>query len=115
MVLGMEYTGIVEKGSGVGTKNGFPTANISLTDPNLSGIYAAMVRVGTEQHVAAVYADQYRELLEAHLLDWGGDLYGKEITITIGKKIREAERFPDDKALLAAIAHDIALVRKCYS
>lgn len=105
------YSGVVKKGKGRAAALGYPTANIHLEDPHLSGIYSAYVLVGDIKHEAAVFADSKRKLLEAHLLDFSGVLDGKEITITLLKKIRESERFADDAALRAAIADDIKKVR----
>ena len=111
------YKGIVLRGEERGKALGFPTANIALDDTELSGIYAGKVRVvpETEWRIAAVYADQRRGLLEAHVLDFSEDLYGKEIELTLEKKIRDAERFSDDAALSAAIALDIESVRAHFA
>lgn len=110
----MTYTGVVQKGARRGTSFGFPTANISFSGPE-SGIYAAKVLLdGTEYH-AAVYADQSRKLLEAHLGKFpGGDLYGKEVEIELLKKIRESKKFEDDASLREAIAQDIQAVRSYF-
>jgi FAD synthase len=108
------FTGIVEKGSGEGAMIGFRTANIPLEDATVSGIYAATVRVDDTIYSAAVYADQRRKLLEAHLLDFTGDLYGKEITIILREKIREDRKFDDLESLKGAIAADIEAIRKSF-
>ena len=81
----------------------------------LSGIYAARVLVGGREYGAAGFADQERKILEAHILDFSGDLYGKEITIQLLKKIRDSMRFSHDTALRAAIADDVACVRTYFS
>ena len=109
------YSGIVQKGTQRGIALGFPTANIPLPD-GTSGIYAARVRLREDEapYMAAVYADQKRKLLEAHILDFSNDLYRQEITIELHEKIREDQRFEDEKSLRAAIADDIAKVRKYF-
>ena len=66
----------------------------------------------TVTYTGAIYADQSRKLLEAHLLDFSGDLYDKEITVEIGEKIREARRFKDNAEARETIADDIARVRE---
>lgn len=107
--------GVVEKGPRIGTALGFPTANIPLADTSVSGIYAARVYVQDEApYMAAVYADQKRKLLEAHILDFSDELYGQEIKIELHKKIREDKVFSDDAALRAAIANDIVEIRKYF-
>src|SRR3989338_2954042 len=108
------YTGIVQKSSGEGARLGFPTANIPLESESLSCIYAATVQVGEKKYHAATYADTRRKLLEAHLLDFEGELYGKEINIRIEKKIREDKLFADEEELKRVIAADVAAVRAYF-
>ena len=105
------YSGIAQKGEGRGRALGFPTANIPLRDKELVGIYAARVKVRGKEYFAAVYANQARELLETHILDFWGELYGQEITIMLEKKIREDARFENENALKTAIAADVRAVR----
>lgn len=111
------YRGVVERGEGRGEALGFPTANIPLSDGSVSGIYAARVTLKANEapYVAAVYADQKRKLLEAHILDFSDELYGMEIEIILLEKIRETAVFEDETALRAAIASDIAKVRDHFS
>ena len=114
------YKGIVQKGKRRGTALGFPTVNIALEDAEVSGVYAAKVRIGDTEYQAAAFADPGRKLLEAHLLDFlaqggsalgrSGDLYGKSVEIELFEKIRKNTRFPDDAALRAAIAEDVRRV-----
>ncbi|MDP3965386.1 MAG: riboflavin kinase [bacterium] len=108
------YTGTVTRGQGHATALGFPTANITLPDASVSGIYAARVKVDDTEYMAAVFADQKRKVLEAHLLDYSGDLSGKNMTIELSKKIREHENFVNDADLRAAIASDVAKVKKFF-
>lgn len=107
----MKFTGIVQKGKGEGKKIGFPTANILLTDKAVSGIYAGRAEVGGKEYVAAVYADQAKGLLEAHLLDFAGDLYGQTLEIELFDKIREAAAFENVEQLAAQIAKDVETIR----
>ncbi len=110
----IRYSGIVEHGSQRGALLGFPTANIALTDEEVFGIYAARVSVGEKKYHAAVFADTKRKLLEAHLLDFFGNLYGEEITIELCEKIREGKMFANDDELEAAIAKDVEDVRHYF-
>ncbi|HVW71706.1 MAG TPA: riboflavin kinase [Candidatus Paceibacterota bacterium] len=110
----MQFSGTVGPGRGFGRTIGFPTVNIPLTDPTISGIYAAVVRVDDTDFPSAAYADPASGLLEAHLIDWVGDLYGKDITITLGEKVRERETFQDEISLMAAIAADVAMIRESF-
>jgi riboflavin kinase/FMN adenylyltransferase len=110
----MKYSGIAQEGEGRGQTLGFPTVNIPLTDTTVGGIYAARVVTSGNEYFAAAYADQTRGLLEAHLLDFTGDLYGQEVTITLEKKIRDDARFTDEESLKATIAKDVQTVREYY-
>ncbi|MDP2648657.1 MAG: riboflavin kinase [Patescibacteria group bacterium] len=105
------YTGIVQNGNKRASGLGFPTVNIPLNDKSASGIYIARVRTEGGDYRAAVYADQKRGLLEAHLLDFSGELYGQAVTMILHKKIRESATFADDETLRTAIENDIAKVR----
>ncbi len=108
------FTGKVTEGSKRASVLGFPTVNIPLADESLSGIYAGKVRVEDNEYIAAIFADPKRKLLEAHLLDFSGDLYGKEISIELLEKIRENEMFLDDTPLQKAITKDIVRVRAYF-
>jgi len=118
------YTSIVIKGQGRAAALGYPTANIALADDSVSGIYAARVKVGGAEYIAVAFADQKRKLLEAHLLDFSGELSakggyasggnGKSITIELCKKIRKHKDFTNDDDLRAEIAKDVAKVRDYF-
>jgi riboflavin kinase/FMN adenylyltransferase len=108
----MRYRAVVQKGKRRGAALGFPTINIPLNGEKLSGIFAATVFIDDKGYIAAAYADISRNILEAHILDFSGDLYGKEIEIELLQKIRDDKKFPDEATLKAAIAADIAKVRE---
>jgi riboflavin kinase/FMN adenylyltransferase len=105
------YTGIVTQGSRKASALGFPTINIPLVDGSLSGIYAGRVALKGKTYVAAVYADQRRKILEAHLVDFPGDMIAGVVTIELVTKVREDRMFDDDEALKMAIMDDIEQVR----
>lgn len=109
------YTGVVQRGTKRGAALGFPTANIPYEEPEVSGIYAATVKVDAKEYRAAAYADQKRKVLEAHILDANLDLYGREIEIELQKKIRKGKVFENDTTLRAAIVEDIKAVRDYFS
>ena len=107
--------GPVINGKQEGLRIGFPTANIALPKGSgLSGSYVARVVVEGKEYIAAAYADTGRGLLESHLLDFSGNLQGKEISVSIEKKIRDVEHFSDVGVLKAAIASDVAKVREYF-
>jgi cytidyltransferase-like protein len=109
------FTGVVIQGEKRGKALGFPTANIPYHDPDVSGIYAARVEVGDSSYLAAVYADHSRGVLESHLLDYTGDLYGTTITVRLYKKIRDSKQYSTDAELMRAIADDIQTIRAYFA
>ncbi len=60
---------------------------------------------------AAVYADQRRRILEAHLIDFVGGAIKGSVTVMLGPKVREDRMFDTDEALKMAIVDDIEQVR----
>lgn len=100
------------RGRREGTRLGFPTANISLANEHASGVYGGSVTTGDKIYPAALYVGKNRKILEAHLLGFDGDLYEKQITVAIGKKIRERKDFQTETDLVAQIRKDIAAIRK---
>lgn len=106
----MKITGTVIHGDGYGRKLGYPTANISLDKP-LSGVFAGTATFKDKTYPAAIFASTRRPILEVHLLDFDGDLYGKILQVEINKKLREEKKFDEEAPLRAAIEGDIDAVR----
>ena len=84
--------GVVKPGIAASRGYGYPTANVPLTNPCVPGTYAGYVRIagGEEQYPAAVYVAE-QLVLEAHLLDFTGDLYGKTIEVRVLAQVRAFE------------------------
>lgn len=80
-------TGKVLQGSGKARGFGYPTANIAFECEGISGTYAGEVLLNGKVYRAAVYADPTRKLLEAYLFEFSGNLYGKEIQISLLKRV----------------------------
>jgi riboflavin kinase/FMN adenylyltransferase len=121
-LLGRSYSveGTVVVGDGRGRALGFPTANVEVgEDQQLppTGIYAAEVVIGERAHGAAVSLGLRptfgagRLVLEAHVLDFAGDLYGQEVEVVFLWKIREERRFETVDALTAEMRRDVAATR----
>jgi riboflavin kinase/FMN adenylyltransferase len=53
-----------------------------------------------------------RLVVEAHLLDFTGDLYGRDVRLALLRRLREERRFPDVEALRRQIAADVAQARR---
>lgn len=108
----MEYTGKVIGGSRRANALGFPTANIAYDDKTAHGVYAASVELEGRDYQSVAFADPGRGVLEAHLFDFSGDLYGKEIIVTLIQKLRDSEKFENDEDLKAAMVADAERARK---
>ena len=103
----MIVKGKVLKGNKKAGKIGFPTANIKNTEKVLPGIYAGLVTVAKKTHDAVLYVGTNSiDTLEAHLLDFKGDLYGKEISVEVLEKIRDDEHVTDMTLLKEMIEKD---------
>jgi len=113
--------GIVEHGDERGRELGFPTANLAIDDTVArDGVWAANVILESGQSYAAAvsigrrttfYGRQGVRLLEAHLLGFSGDLYGRQIRVDLWHLIRLQRRFTDAGALVEQIALDVADAR----
>jgi riboflavin kinase/FMN adenylyltransferase len=87
---------------------GFPTANILNTENVSSGIYAGRVNLEGEKFNAVIYIGEKRkDILEAHLFDFDGDLYGKEIEIEVIHKLRDDGEINDFEILKKTIKKDV--------
>ena len=117
-LLGRPYLlrGEVVEGDRRGRSIGFPTANV-LPDPvalvPAAGVYAGFVRVGEEWYAAATNVglaptfDRAESRVEAHLLDFDGDLYGRVVDVTFARRIRGQRRFSGVEELKEQIGLDV--------
>jgi riboflavin kinase/FMN adenylyltransferase len=121
-LLGRPYsiTGHVVHGAKLGQELGFPTANIALRQrPPLSGIYVVEVE-GLGPGVASVglrptVNPVAKPLLEVHLLERGGNLYGRRLHVRFLRKLRDEAKFEGLAALRAAIAQDAEQARQYFA
>ena len=111
--------GRVVGGHKLGTGMGFPTANIHLARSITlaHGIYAVFVGLQDKRHLGAAYLgtrptfDNGLPVLEIFLLDFNGDLYGREIDVAFVEFIRGDMRFDGMEALKVQMAADCAKAR----
>ena len=115
------FEGIVEKGDARGRELGYPTANMLLGDYQRPryGIYAVRVTLddGSEHPGVANLGirptfDPPKELLETHLFDFAGDLYGRTIEVSLHAFIREERKFATIDDLIAEMQTDEAEARR---
>lgn len=111
-----EVEGLVVAGDARGGTLGFPTANLRV-DPELLvpayGIYAgqaaghrAAVSIGVNPH----YGGSERRV-EAYLLDFEGDLYGRRLVVELWERLRDERAFASEADLVAQIADDVERTR----
>ncbi len=121
-MLGRPYAigGRVVRGRQLGRTLGFPTANLRFPKtPALSGIYATWVHGVAERPWPSVSSFGTRPtvngvepLLEAHLFDFDGDLYGRHIEVEFVAKLRDELKFPDLQSLTGQMQRDAADARR---
>ena len=117
-----EVRGEVVHGDHRGRTIGIPTANIAVPTDHLlpaDGVYACRVYLPNEAEgrlavtnigVRPTFGEQ-RHTVEAHLVDWSGDLYGQILGVEFVRRLRGEQRFTGIEALLAQIHADIAAAR----
>lgn len=120
-LLGRAYTiaGRVVHGARLGRKLGFPTANLRYPKvPPLRGIFAVRVhgvgdapRPGVASFGTRPTVDGDEPLLEAHLFDFDGDLYGRCIEVEFVARLRDEQRFDDLPAMVEQMKRDAAQAR----
>ena len=125
-MLGRAYSiaGPVIEGDKLGRKLGFPTANLDAAGLALppSGVYAIHAIVSGKTHRAVLNIGTRPTLgepnpplrVEAHLLDFNGELYGQELEIVFAEKLRDEKKFPSVDELKAQIARDIERAKSLF-
>ncbi|MDD4803351.1 MAG: riboflavin biosynthesis protein RibF, partial [Syntrophomonas sp.] len=109
--------GVVVKGEQRGSRIGFPTANIAVESTyNIpgKGVYAAYVRLGDQVYdcVANIgtkptfHQEEYPVSIEAHIINFTGDIYGQKITLSFLEKLRDEQRFQSLDELVTQITRD---------
>lgn len=122
----IKIVGKVTYGNGLGHHLGFPTANIEPSTPLEGvedGVWAGRVLVGESEYMTVVNIGHSPSVvigggrrIEAHIIGFEGNLYGKTLTLTLLYHLRAEQRFPSKEALVEQIARDreqaIALLSK---
>lgn len=115
--------GVVQPGAQRGREMGFPTANLSVPSRlavPADGIYAAVVAIDRESPMidALVYVgtrptfDEVERLVEVFLLDYTGDLYGRELTVSFFEQVRGDQVFTSVDELIDQMRLDEAKARR---
>ena len=121
-----EITGLVARGEKVGRELGFPTINVAPDNEllPLDGVYACRVRLGGTGEVRNAVAnigtrptlyDSYRRILESHLLDFDGDVYGERVELRFFQRLRAEQRFANIGELAEQIGKDVEATRRYFA
>jgi riboflavin kinase/FMN adenylyltransferase len=125
--LGRPYSlrGQVVRGAQRGRTLGFPTANIAVGDPEkmlpLEGVYAVHAWVGDSRVSGLLHRGPRPTFpgafptVELHLLDWEGDLYGRELRVEFCARLRDVTRFPSVPELVEQLKRDALAGRELLS
>ena len=127
-LLGRPFTltGKVEGGKQVGREMNTPTANLVFAKDSVipaHGVYAVTVKTGRRLYygvsnvgVRPTFTNDGEHITcETYLLDFNGDLYGKEITVSFLRFLREERAFPSKEALAEQIQKDIDHAKEYFA
>jgi riboflavin kinase/FMN adenylyltransferase len=124
-LLGRPYAvrGPVVRGNERGRTIGFPTANIAVTPDRALprfGVYVTRASVAGGSYLSATnigvnptFGDE-RPSIETYLLDFEGDLYGREMRVEVLHRLRGEEKFASVDALVEQIARDVEATREYF-
>ncbi|MDO4548221.1 MAG: riboflavin kinase [Clostridia bacterium] len=114
--------GVVVKGKRLGSRLGFPTANIVLepgqTPPLLNGVYLGRVSIDGRDYYAIINQGLHPTFpegprtIEAHIFDYDGDAYSKPIELDYIQFMRGEEKFSSPEALVDRISSDVAQAKR---
>ena len=107
----------IVQGQKIGRKIGFPTLNLepAQLDQNF-GVYACRACFKNAEcfkgilHYGVRKSTDQKTTLEVHLFDFNREVYGEEVTLEVGKKIRETRKFQTLEELKRQIEEDVKSV-----
>ena len=125
LLLGRSYSakGRIIHGDARGRQIGLPTANLDIWPEKLlpgGGVYAAFAEVDNRQYQAVVnigsrptfYEKHAFQTVEAHLLDFNGDIYDQQMQVKFIQRIRSEKKFANSDELMVQINQDIQFTRE---
>jgi riboflavin kinase/FMN adenylyltransferase len=107
----------VKKGSKTGHTIGYPTINLNVGDffcHYPPGVYKCEVILDNSSHIGALYfgpkLSHKGNILEVHIINYNGHIYGQFVRLKVGKKIRGPKQFTDLSELKKQIGKDLEKV-----
>ena len=116
--------GKITEGLAIGRTLGFPTANLDVDSIQLlpaNGIYATWARFDEQTYMSATSIGHrptfgaYEKTIESYLLDFDGDIYGKQLTLTFVDRIRDDIKFNSKFELIEQMHIDVKNTREILS
>ncbi len=124
-LLGRPFTvpGTVVRGAGRGRSLDIPTANLQIWEERATpaaGVYACVAEIESGRYQAVTNIGvrptfepgEVTPVVESHLLDYDGDLYGREMRLAFVDRLRDEKRFSGPQELIHQIHSDIARARQ---
>lgn len=113
----MKFIRKIKSGSKTGRKIGFPTLNFNVGnfgDHYKPGVYKCEVNLDNSSYIGALYfgpkLSHKNNVLEVHVVNYNGQIYGQYIRFKVGKKIRSPKFFSDLGELKKQIEKDLIMV-----
>ena len=106
----IKISGFVVRGDGYGRKLGYPTVNLDIEKNTEAlppyGVYAGTATLDEADYRAGIIVSPTGKV-EAHLIEYTGDAYGKTVTLTLQKFLREFKQFETEEELIEQIKKDL--------
>jgi len=112
--------GKVNAGNKRGKLLGFPTVNIRLHKDIPDGVYLSEVRLNNSKYNALTFIGaaktfgEKNKKVESYILDFNKNIYGRWITVSLLKKIRDNVRFNSEEELVAQMKRDLAVANNYF-
>jgi riboflavin kinase / FMN adenylyltransferase len=121
-----ELEGEVLRGDRMGHKLGWPTINLRVADSVVprDGVYATQARLpgfpapfdaATNVGTRPTVYENYHQVVESHILDFAGDVYGQRVGLAFHRRLREERIFPSIMDLSAQIGRDVEATREYFA
>jgi len=115
------FSGTVQKHLRRGTELGYPTANIEVKPKTPEGIFAGFAQIDKVRYPSLIFVgkaltfDEHDKKAEVFILDFDSDIYGKNLSVEVHKKLRDNKKFESQDALVAQMKEDERQAREYFS